>query len=311
MRLSFRALSFLHYLGSEIYSISMSQQFKRILYIFAGIFIAMFLLRLVYGYTYTGKNTDGLFFQSQQFSGVSLHKNYASEKVKDMPSPGFTTQPIVKELKYEKVANVRARSTNFDEDEKQVNNLIKSFGAVIQYEENTGNKGNRNIDLLIGVAPEKFDSFYLQTQTIGETKQTAVSKTDKTNEFRKLNARKASLESSLAANNALKSKDGRIEDFIKLHEKIYEIEGELQQLGVQLGDFDSENEFCTVHFSMYESKERAVASISFATRIKVAAQWTIKYYAVFVLSIFVTVIAAWAMMKLWVLMEPIINKSGK
>jgi hypothetical protein len=60
-----------------------------------------------------------------------------------------------------------------------------------------------------------------------------------------------------------------------LQNRILEIEQELQGLGVLLGDFSEENEFCTVRFSLAESRE---IKISLLHRLKVAFEWSIKYY---------------------------------
>ena len=87
---------------------------------------------------------------------------------------------------------------------------------------------------------------------------------------------------SLVSLNDLKSRSGQIGDYILLHDKILEIETHLQELGVELGNFDAENEFCTIKFSLYEGA--ADQKISFLYRVKVAAEWTIKYYAVLVFS---------------------------
>jgi len=73
----------------------------------------------------------------------------------------------------------------------------------------------------------------------------------------------------------LKSKGGKIDEFMQLENRILEIEQQLQDLGVSLGDFDDENEFCTVQFSLNEGKE---IEISFIHRLKVALEWTIKFY---------------------------------
>lgn len=61
-----------------------------------------------------------------------------------------------------------------------------------------------------------------------------ITKVDKTNEYRQLNAKKASLEKTLASLNDLKNKGGAISDFVSLHEKILEIETQIQELGVDL-----------------------------------------------------------------------------
>src|SRR5262249_43921697 len=66
-------------------------------------------------------------------------------------------------------------------------------------------------------------------------------------------------------------------DFINLHDKVLEVETQLQELGVDLGNFNSENEFCTLRFSLFEGREHK--AISFLSRVKVALEWTLEYYA--------------------------------
>ena len=62
---------------------------------------------------------------------------------------------------------------------------------------------------------------------------------------------------------------------MQLENRILEIEQSLQELGVSLGDFDEENEFCTVQFSLIEGK---IKPISFLHRVKVALEWTVGIY---------------------------------
>ncbi len=94
--------------------------------------------------------------------------------------------------------------------------------------------------------------------------------------------RKTSIEKTLQSLNELKSKGGQIADFVSLNDKILEIEEKLQGLGVELGNFDAENEFCTVKLSMYEGATEI--NISFVHRLKVALEWTIKYFAIIALT---------------------------
>ncbi len=116
------------------------------------------------------------------------------------------------------------------------------------------------------------------------SKSKEVTKVDKTNEYRQLNAKKASLEKTLLSLNELKAKGGVISDFVALHDKILEIETQLQALGVELGNFDTENEFCTVKFSLYEGATHK--GVPFIQRLKVALEWTIDYYAVLMVCLF-------------------------
>ena len=81
----------------------------------------------------------------------------------------------------------------------------------------------------------------------------------------------------------MKSKGGEIADFVSLNEKILEVEEKLQGLGVELGNFDTENEFCTVKLSLYEGA--AEKNISFIHRVKIALEWAIKYFAIIVFCI--------------------------
>lgn len=244
------------------------------------IFICLFALRLLYGYFATNARQGGDFSENF-FSGLNdLRKNYASEKIRmnnvQMQSDIASTQ------KFERTATIKTKTSEYDTDEKLIKDKTKAFNAVIQYEQNVGQKSNRQLHLLIGVSPNLFDSFHVALQKIGTLKGLEITKVDKTNEYRQLNAQKASIEKTLLSLNELKSKTGQIADFVTLNDKILEVEGRLQSLGVELGNFDSENEFCTVKLSLYEGA--AERGVSFIQRLKVAFEWTVKYYAVLVVA---------------------------
>jgi Domain of unknown function (DUF4349) len=240
-----------------------------------GLFFVLFVFRLIYGFAQT--DVPDYDQPSDFFSNVDLRKNYASEKGSfkeggSVPSPAFAASQ-----KYEKTATTRSRSTTFERDQAQLGQRIKEYAGVVQYEQRNGNPGGRQLHLLIGVEPEKFDSFYAAVQSIGQVRFTEITKVDKTNEYRQLNAKKASLEKTLVSLTELKSKGGDIDDYIALTEKIRGIEAELQDLGVDLGNFDTENEFCSVRFSLYEGA--AKRTIGMMQRVKVALEWTLEYYA--------------------------------
>jgi hypothetical protein len=144
----------------------------------------------------------------------------------------------------------------------------------------------------IGVNPMLFDSLYRDLLSIGELKATEITKVDKTNEYRELNAKKTSIENALRNLNELKLKSGQLGEYVALNDKILEIEAQAQELGVELGNFDTENEFCTVMISMNEGAIEQ--GVSFIHRLKVAFEWSIKYFCytvstalVMLLSVFV------------------------
>jgi Domain of unknown function (DUF4349) len=251
-----------------------------------GVFFMLFFFRLIYGYlegnSSNSINNRGDFFNSIQ----DLRKNYASEKsgydIKFSQNQS-TTPNFNSNQKYEKTASIKSKTSKFEEDKAKTERVTKDFKAVIQYEKNEGKKGNREIHLLIGVNPILFDSFYLEIQKIGTLNATEITKIDKTNEYRQLNAKKVSFEKTLASLIELKSRGGAISDYVALHDKILEIEDKMQGLGVELGNFDSENEFCSIRFSLYEGASEK--QISLIYRIKIALEWTIKYYAIMVFSL--------------------------
>ena len=262
---------------------------RKTIFWLAALFVFLFVARLIYGYYYPGtaRNNGVTLLGSDDFS-VS-RKNYASEKIKGESAPQQQQPRFSQSQKYEKVATLRSKSSQFEADDARLKAMVKGFGAVIQYEQNTGNTGQRSLNLLIGVKPERFDSFYIEIQKIGQILSKSITKTDKTNEYLQLNAKRISLEKTRNALLELKSRGGQIDEYIGLENRILEIEGQLQDLGVQIGDYDEENEFCTVRFSMYEGER---SEISLAQRLKVAFEWTVKYYALMMLGLIFGLVAA-------------------
>jgi len=256
---------------------SFKKRFWKISKWFIGLFILLFAFRLLYGYVATD-NYSGNDYSDNFFSSIdNLRKNYASEKIA-MKGDVQVSSNIASNQKFEKTASIKTKTSEFEKDEKLLKTKAKSYNAVIQYEQNLGQKGNRQIHLLIGVNPVLFDSLYFDLQKIGVIKAMEITKVDKTNEYRQLNAKKTSIEKTLQSLNELKTKGGQIADFVALNDKILEIEAQAQELGVELGNFDAENEFCTVKMSMYEGATEKNTSL--IHRIKVALEWTIKYFAI-------------------------------
>jgi Domain of unknown function (DUF4349) len=251
---------------------------------FVALFILLFIFRFIYGFVATD-NGQGSDYSSDFFSTLNnVRKNYASEKFA-MKGDVQAQSAMASNQKFEKTASIKTKSSEFEKDDKIIKGKTKAYNAVIQYEQNLGQKGNRQIHLLIGVNPALFDSFYVDIQKVGVIKAAEITKVDKTNEYKQLNAKKTSIEKTLQSLNELKNKGGEISDFVALNEKILEIEEKLQGLGVELGNFDAENEFCTVKLSLYEGATEK--NISLLHRIKVALEWTIKYFALLLFSMLV------------------------
>ncbi len=277
----------------------------RTLKLFGLLFVVLFLGRLAYGY-YTTPNVVRKHSARERIPEVSEHflsassvkKNYASERytVKGGGSAsGSVAMAPALDQKYEKTATLTAATKSFEKDEKAIRDEVESSGAIIQFEQSRGDGGvkNRILQLMIGVQPEKFDDFCAAMRKIGRVESIEVTKTDKTNEFLNLRAQRESLEKTRAALVELKKMTGKVDEFVNLQYKILDIDRELRTLGVQLGDFDEVNEFCTVRMTLYEDYDVFSYPPRPLRRLMIAFTWTVKYglalcasFAFFSMSLF-------------------------
>lgn len=267
------------------------KRLKKLILALVLLFVILFALKLVYGYTEVINNMPN---QSQFFESISNStRNYASKKYQQIRSTGQIQTSTKTDQKYEKIAEIKTQSSKFVVEEKASRKQIEKFNALIQFEQKSGNKGYRKLNLVIGVPPQHFDSLYSGLIKIGNVQAKQIIKKDKTNEYKELNAKKASLEKTRASLTELKSKGGKIKEYMDLENRILDIEQQLQGLGVSLGDFDDENEFCTVQFSLLEGKE---IEISFMQRFMTALDWTITTYLQIMATLFFLTLFAYLLL---------------
>lgn len=247
------------------------QRFRRAVIFFILAYIALCALCLAYEYMTDKPAVRQSFAELGASSDVVSKKNYASERY-TIPSPAAQTQV---DQKYERTATVQSQSKAFDDDEKKTRETIAGHNGIIQFESGRGTKGRRVLFLHVGVSPARFDAFYKDIQGIGVVRSMEISKTDKTNEFLTLKAKRASLEKNRASLMELKKRDGRIDELMALEREILQIEQELQNLGVSLGEFDEVNAFCTVRFTLAEYTEtvRARSFLSYCKSAVFTATW--------------------------------------
>ncbi len=269
-----------------------TKRFRNIFLILIGLFVLLFLFRLGYGYTL---DVDTEEKESVYFDGFYDTKfNYASQKNEIISGKGaYNKKTITYDQKYEKIAEVTSETHSFRKDEKLVRKRIKASEGIIQFEKKSGNKGHRRVQFQVGVPPNNFDPLYTQLIKIGIIHSKEIIKNDKTNDYRELKAKKISLEKTLASLIEFKEKSGQIQEFINLENRILEIEEKLQTLGVNLGDYDESNEFCTIKFSLTEGKPAVITTVSFYHRCKVALEWTIKRYLTLISALFFLTLATY------------------
>lgn len=272
---------------------------KRLLILLLA-FLALWALRLGYGYL-TKPNGQIQVAQTEFDANIESftveRKNYASSKMKVEPSVGQAALTAV-DQKYEKVGTLTSLSQNYDQEEKALYDLIKQEQIMIQFEQRAGLVPARQLNIALGVVPDKFDSTIEALRKIGELKSIQIDKNDKTNEYKKLEAERLSLQKARDTLLELRQKDASTADLISLTNQLLDVEKQIQALGVSLGDFDANNEFCTVKFSLKERRADKVVSISFLQRAKVALEWAAGVYFMFWLVLFLGLGSLWLLVSL-------------
>lgn len=248
-----------------------------------AVLAALFILNFLTGEEPLPPINGGLYSNSASFE--MARKNYASQKLSGgVIAPGDAQ-------KYEKVATIGQSTPNFDADHARVEALIASAGGLTQYEQQQGLNGHRTLQLGIGVPPASFDPFIDEVRKIAKITYLAIVKTDKTNEYRQLRAKRETLEKALKALTDMAGAGGSVDERLKVQARLTEIEEKIQDLGVSLGDFNAENEFCTVKLTLAEMEPPL--SPSAAARALKAFIWALEYFMYLTAGLFLLALAAW------------------
>jgi hypothetical protein len=191
-------------------------------------------------------------------SSASVRKaNYATERILVPQGPA---QQVL-DQKYERVADIRSSSSDFDADSKRIRAIAAAASAIVQRENANGLPGSRVLALSLGVVPAAFDSTVESLRAVGKIKSITSSKTDRTADFMALEAKRSSLEKTRDGLKALRRTGAALSDLVALESKILEIEGQVQELGVSLGDFSENNSFCTIDVALQEAAPRGAGRI--------------------------------------------------
>lgn len=245
-------------------------------------FAAMFMFRLSYGYI---TQPNGEVIQQANLNGYAQNsfeiskRNYAGQN-----QGAASAAPSNVDQRFEKIATLGIASSEFETDEARIRAIGEEAGALVQHEQAFGLDGRRQLQLAFGINPDDFDSVIASLRNIGRATEFQVNKLDKTNEYRTLLAQQTSLQKSRDSLIALKQRDAELADLIALETRILDLETQIQNLGVSVGEFDSEFEFVTVKLTLIETAPDRVRDIAFVDRAKVALEWAVSYYALLCIS---------------------------
>ena len=267
---------------------------KRILIVFALLFVLLFTARSVYNFNNVQDSSIGAAVNNAYYvndmGGVSSIKNYASERVEFSSANAVS----VIDQKYERVANIVSKTVNYDSDLSRFQQSLEANKAVVQMENSRGLPGSRRVDLVVGVRPDNFDQMREEVLKIGRIISSSSTKVDKTYEYRQMMADKETLENRKAAYQELKSRGGTITELLLLEDKIIEVDTQIQQQQIGLGEYSDENALCTINFSLYEG-----AAVSIAYLLWSALTWTAGVYAAFTGIMILVGLAAVIFLHVW------------
>jgi len=251
----------------------------------AAIFLALFAFRLAVEPAEMTFAYMTLAPRSQSFDMTK--NNYATGTKLAGPSG----QPVGDSQKYEKIATLTEVTRDYDADRKRVDDLISKHQGIVQFERASGLPGRRTLYLGVGVPPDRFDTFIDAVKEIGRNTQVEIIKNDKTNEYLQLRAKRATLEKARAGLEAVQASGGSVDERIHVQNRLTEIEERIQDLGVSLGEFDSQNELCTVKLTLSETT--GATSNSWGRRIVDALEWASIRYALLGVGFLGLVFGAW------------------
>ncbi len=262
----------------------MKKRSKIVLICAVVLFVVLFAFRFVnelsssssdsvFGATLTNQNA--VFSQSSSDIPYAKTRNYYESKRIELPQAGSANQVI--DQKYERVATMSAASAQFEKDELLIRGIIEKYQAIVQQEDSTGLEGSRFFQLSIGVLPDNFEAMVSAFKGVGKLLSFNITKTDRTADYQALQAKRISLEKTLEGLKALRQANANLADLITLENNILEIEGQIQELGISLGDFGENNSFSTIHISITESSAPA-SSVNVLAAALDAFGWTVWTY---------------------------------
>jgi hypothetical protein len=245
------------------------------------VFLMLFAFRIGFAPRPAGHEAGGFV---QQQSVAMARKNYASANLSAGPHTGDGQ-------KYEKVATLTELTDDFEADRKRIDSLIAAHTGIVQLESATGLAGHRTRYLGIGVPPDRFDAFITAVTAVGRSAQVEIVKIDRTNEYLQLRAKRTTLEKALAGVEAIKTEGGSVVERLNAQNRQTEIEQRLQDLAVSLGEFDAQNELCTVKLTLREVP--AAAPRAWSARIADALVWASIRYALLGAGFLCLIIGGW------------------
>lgn len=243
-------------------------------------------------------------------SRLQLANNLRHLGLGETPLPAVLDKADIDRIQVsEKIARLGTSTTSFDRDQSAIRSALESHQAVVFNETNGGIAPSRRFSLEIGVHPDKFDALVEELRRVARLESVSVQQRDRTGEFRRLHAQRQSLKKHLEAVQKLRGAvNPSIDDQLKLEQKVQDIEKELQNIGVQLGDFVGKDSYYHVYVTLSEADGRFDHDYALPLRVGHAFLWALAWWCGAASILFVLAGTTASLRALWV--RPVSLRSG-
>jgi len=165
---------------------------------------------------------------------------------------------IIETRKLIRTVNMTLETNEFDKSLEQINTILLNTGGYIQNSQISGNRygsqDNRSAYLVVRIPNEKLSWFLEKTTDLGNVIDKSENIEDVTTEYTDTQARLTSLKTEFDRLLVLIGKAEKLEDIIKLEERLSQVRYQMDSLTAQLKIIDNEVDFSTVSMELYEVK---------------------------------------------------------
>lgn len=190
---------------------------------------------------------------SERYQTRQIANNFKEIGIAGSPLPKVIEEAGDHIQLFEKRAQIGCRSQDFQADESKLRSQLALHKAIVFFEKSEGTAPRRKLYIELNVPPEQFESLVAGVKTIGHLESILVQQRDRTSEFRKLQSQRRTMRSHLDAIVKLRDRPmTSLDDALKLENKIIDIERDLQNVGVQMGDLAAKESYFHVDMSLIE-----------------------------------------------------------
>lgn len=259
-------------------------------------------MRLLLGLVFDLRPTD---HASPVARSVSLQSDDSWGSISYRKSTAHNQQKAVAQMQevvvgqlqvYAKEAKIGARTAEYESALEKAKQVIEDNDAVVRIERIRGTEPNRSATLIIRTPIDAFDPLVAELRECAPLVSFSVTKEDQTAESQNMLAELKSQEAYYDALAALRNANGKVDEMVRLEEKILGVRTHIEKLKANLETMIGDEPHHNVSYALTENMGLYVASNRYplASRVFNAAVWAITYWFLIIFLIGVWTILRWS-----------------